>query len=164
MPRTGIVGMRGSVAIRLRPCIRSSTSLLSSTPLPPLFVTHPVTHPLVVTRAAIWPGSVYTPQQSKMIPFADPHVITHPCHPGEFALVSKRCPVVTLTPSLSPPPAAGCPCTVLITRGTLYSTALYEKGTPGANIFKNVKTLYHRSPLCVFMRVVRHNAVGRIKP
>ena len=34
MPRPGIVGMRGSMAIRLRPCMRSSISLLSSTPPP----------------------------------------------------------------------------------------------------------------------------------
>ena len=35
MLRPGDVGMRGSMVIRLRPCVRSSTSLLSSTP-PPL--------------------------------------------------------------------------------------------------------------------------------
>ena len=36
MLRPGIVGMRGgSMAIRLRPCMRSSASLLSSTPPPP---------------------------------------------------------------------------------------------------------------------------------
>ena len=36
MLRPGIVGKRGSMVIRLRPCLRSSTSLLSSTPpLPP---------------------------------------------------------------------------------------------------------------------------------
>ena len=36
MLRPDIVGMQGSVAIRPRPCMRSSTSLLSSTPSPPL--------------------------------------------------------------------------------------------------------------------------------
>ena len=34
MPRPGIVGMRGSMVIRLRPCMISSTSLRSSTPPP----------------------------------------------------------------------------------------------------------------------------------
>ena len=34
MLRLGIAGMRGSMVIRPRPCMRSSTSLLSSTPHP----------------------------------------------------------------------------------------------------------------------------------
>ena len=39
MLRPGIVGMRGSMVIKLRPCMRSSTSLLSSTP-PPMTCDH----------------------------------------------------------------------------------------------------------------------------
>ena len=35
MLRPGVEGIRGSMVIRLRPCMRSNTSLLSSTPPPP---------------------------------------------------------------------------------------------------------------------------------
>ena len=56
----------------------------------------------------------------------------HPLHP------SLSHPIVSTPPRWHTPPAAGLPCMVLITRGTLHSIPPY-RSTPCDNIFKGKK-------------------------
>ena len=141
-PKKGKKRTYGKLGHGNRKWFQTNASHALEHPLLPHTLVHtsPVTHPIIITPPAIWPGSGHIP--SSKIPLPHPLAITLPViWPSLFALDSYRRP--DITPSIShllviTPPAAGLLCMALITGGTLDTTPLY-KSTPGDDLFKGQK-------------------------